>query len=439
MNVHFDRISLILIRLSENLFISCYRSDKGNMHPASPEEQGAAHIGEENRVIGYEVPVKIHNILRKAFPPLFGMDRGHQLDGHVCLGELDKKIENTVGGSLLYGEVLPEGVSKLCDFEHTHIMNALTVFDYGMGTGKLCVQIFFQFPHLVRVVGVEISPSRYDIAAAALRRLARCRRGLAIIADSRHSCVLIDTRGHRRRVLEFRCCDVFDSLHPQTLMAQGDPHYNEAADIIFMNTDFPAMCQENLGKLFHSVRNGCRIATYSDVKKEYQRLVRELKGKPPSATSEGSGSVLCRATFPLWQHTVNVSAEEDRFRTTWSTKLGHHFHTWTKGSLQAGHHTVARSPADTPGYRANATAATATAAAAAAAAAAGASAAAAGVTAGKKKAASGGHHNKEEMMWFWAADPTYNACGGHKGSAMLGTTKGGASVLPAGASVAFVA
>jgi hypothetical protein len=371
--------------------------------PASAFDDGAEPLlGEENRVIGRIVPRHIHHVLRRAFPPLYGADKGYQLDGHACVGERDKKIETSIGGSLLYGEVLPEGVAKLCDGDHTAILNASTVFDYGMGTGKLCVQVFFQYPHLLRVVGVEISPSRFDIAAAALRRIAHCRRGLALIADSPTVCTMIDTTGTRRRVLEFRCCDVFDSLNPQTAMSLGDLDYNRAADIIFMNTDFPAACSEKLGCLFHAVRIGCRIATYSNVSRQYAALQKELKTQAPSARSEGSESIVARHSFPLVQHKCNVSSDDDRFRTTWSPWLGHHFCTWTKGTLAAGLVPVHGTPAASGGVAAGAV---------------------------KGKAAS-------EAPRFWMPNPAYNVYGGHQGSAAMGLARGGASKLPAKAGVA---
>lgn len=70
----------------------------------------------------------------------------------------------------MYGEVLTEGVAKLFDSKHLDIANAKVLFDFGMGTGKACVQAFFQYPHLQRVVGVEISPSRYQISVKAVER-----------------------------------------------------------------------------------------------------------------------------------------------------------------------------------------------------------------------------------------------------------------------------
>lgn len=42
------------------------------------------------------------------------METGHKTKGHVCLTEEDRKIGQQMKGSLLYGELLPRGVNKVC-------------------------------------------------------------------------------------------------------------------------------------------------------------------------------------------------------------------------------------------------------------------------------------------------------------------------------------
>lgn len=41
-------------------------------------------------------------------------ETGHKTKGHVCLTEEDRKIGQQMKGSLLYGELLPRGVNKVC-------------------------------------------------------------------------------------------------------------------------------------------------------------------------------------------------------------------------------------------------------------------------------------------------------------------------------------
>lgn len=52
----------------------------------------------------------------------------------------DVEEAKATGSSLLYGEVLPEGVCKLLDSNHADAANARVLVDLGMGTGKLCLQ-----------------------------------------------------------------------------------------------------------------------------------------------------------------------------------------------------------------------------------------------------------------------------------------------------------
>ncbi len=61
------------------------------------------------------------------------------------------------GSSLLYGEVLPSGVTKLLDSIHLDASRAHVLYDLGCGIGKLAVQAWLQWPHLTKVVGVEVS------------------------------------------------------------------------------------------------------------------------------------------------------------------------------------------------------------------------------------------------------------------------------------------
>ena len=57
------------------------------------------------------------------------------------------------------GEILFNGVSRIMDSQHLNAgaPGTRSLFDLGSGCGRLCVQVFLQFPNLVRVVGVEVS------------------------------------------------------------------------------------------------------------------------------------------------------------------------------------------------------------------------------------------------------------------------------------------
>ena len=108
------------------------------------------------------------------------------------------------------------------------------LFDLGAGLGKLAIQVFLQFRNIVRVVGVELSPTRYALAERALLRLAQY--GPAVTMTGEHEAkskfkskyvILRHDRGHVVlgevgasdmasgviRTLELRSGDVFDVVH----------------------------------------------------------------------------------------------------------------------------------------------------------------------------------------------------------------------------------
>lgn len=70
------------------------------------------------------------------------------------------------------GEILFNGVSRIMDPQHLNAgaSGTRSLFDLGSGCGRLCVQVFLQFPNLVRVVGVEVSRILASSGSALQRR-----------------------------------------------------------------------------------------------------------------------------------------------------------------------------------------------------------------------------------------------------------------------------
>ena len=121
--------------------------------------------------------VAVHGLLTRAF----GCETeqtGYCTDGHNCVGDRDQLNAVQNGASLLYGEILFEGVSRMLNREHLDAPGARSLFDLGAGTGKVALQAFLQFGNLARVYGVELSLSRYRLGEAALLRLVRAHPGV---------------------------------------------------------------------------------------------------------------------------------------------------------------------------------------------------------------------------------------------------------------------
>jgi hypothetical protein len=130
----------------------------------------------------------------------------------VCLTDSDKDLAKVNKGSLLYGELLPRGANKVryfssgCCFsllkallhyddffvasiffffhlgctctslqalgsKHLNARTATTLFDMGMGTGKIPIQAFIQYRNLKYVYGVELSQGRYKYVQTYIRCL----------------------------------------------------------------------------------------------------------------------------------------------------------------------------------------------------------------------------------------------------------------------------
>lgn len=84
---------------------------------------------------------------------------------------------------MLYGELLPETVSLVLEQLGCRDEACGSILELGMGTGKVAFQAFFQCRGCETVVGVEISPPRFEVAAEAAERLAQaCPEQFAVEA-----------------------------------------------------------------------------------------------------------------------------------------------------------------------------------------------------------------------------------------------------------------
>jgi hypothetical protein len=115
-------------------------------------------------------PVNVLQVVNKCYN-LKTVEKGHSTVGHLSVNINDNIIAAEKSHNLLYGEILPEGVTKIFDSKHLDINNAKIVMDLGMGLGKVLVQAYLQYPHVDELIGVEISTGRYEKSVKALRTL----------------------------------------------------------------------------------------------------------------------------------------------------------------------------------------------------------------------------------------------------------------------------
>lgn len=106
------------------------------------------------------------------------IETGSRITGHRIINsnEIDPSVFDN-GVDKTYGEILPGGVASFM----TEVSKILTkknlIFaDLGMGCGKLCIQVFNEYPTIQRVIGVEFYTSRFNIAANTLIKYAELNK-----------------------------------------------------------------------------------------------------------------------------------------------------------------------------------------------------------------------------------------------------------------------
>lgn len=88
--------------------------------------------------------------------------------GGYVVPQRERKLIDDTGGSVTYGEVLPQGVQQLLE---VMCMDADSVFcDLGSGRGRAVLQVAMTAP-IKQAIGLELSDSRLDQAAMAEQSL----------------------------------------------------------------------------------------------------------------------------------------------------------------------------------------------------------------------------------------------------------------------------
>ena len=233
---------------------------------------------------------------------LFGgsvQETGHRTQGHLCVTAEDKATAKRVGARLLYGEMLPRGVNRACGPRRLHAAECETFYDLGMGLGKVCIQVFVQFPHLKLVYGVELSRARYEAAAENARLLARMwPEAFAVCRDTPEAITV------QRRLPND---GVFRSMQLRHGSLLSCTHASNA-DVVLLETEVPKESIPSLCGLLASLKPQCTVLSYMDLRRHW---------------ADEAGAC------PLRQKDYNVS-NADRFETSWSVKRGHHFFIWER-------------------------------------------------------------------------------------------------------------
>eukprot|EP00405_Crypthecodinium_cohnii_P021958 CAMPEP_0206472200 /NCGR_PEP_ID=MMETSP0324_2-20121206/32044_1 /ASSEMBLY_ACC=CAM_ASM_000836 /TAXON_ID=2866 /ORGANISM="Crypthecodinium cohnii, Strain Seligo" /LENGTH=354 /DNA_ID=CAMNT_0053946725 /DNA_START=294 /DNA_END=1355 /DNA_ORIENTATION=+ len=272
--------------------------------PAAPEGDGTADQA------GFPTPPRVLEELQLAFGENLVGETGYDLAATRCCSDEEKSQAKERGSSLLYGELLPDGVTKAMSGERlgkriqsSQANPGAIVLELGSGSGKVAMQTWLQYPNVAHCLGVELVPSRYEISAKAVRQLVSKRPEAYRLVDPTpvpSSCppgaageaICMQEIGGHQRKLEFRCADFF---------AVGLESAAKA-DVIFFAVHIPCKLFPQLASTLLTAKEGCRIFSYHSL-----------------------GPIWwCQKPSPFKQVPINIP-ESDTFSTSWSPQ-GYRFY-----------------------------------------------------------------------------------------------------------------
>jgi len=247
--------------------------------------------------------VRVREILQKSYSDLIGQ----------TVEEPDRQEATTTDSSLCFGEVLPDGVSKMLDNEHLRASSSRILYDLGMGLGKLVMQAFLEYPSLEKIVGVELAYSRFKKAECAIAQLAENTPGDNVVwslSKLENGTRLIENFKDPKRVKEDTKAIVRPKSRERTLeIRRGNlfhvPECKEA-DIIVCETKIRPVKFRELCLLLNTAKKGTRILTYENLDEVYQ----------------------CAKIDTPWKR-LPINTADDVFPASWCTQ-GTHFHLFEK-------------------------------------------------------------------------------------------------------------
>lgn len=236
--------------------------------------------------------------------------------GSPVSNDADRSYAASVRASLMFGEILFNGVTRILDADHMNAASARTLYDLGSGCGRLCVQAFLQFPNLERVVGVELTSVRSKVGFIALTRLAKsppkayAGRCSLTVTDRPHLqyslTVAPPPNSHEpSRTLELRQMNLFECTEAWQ------------ADTLICETNIDASMQYDFLHFLSHCKAGCRLLTYNNLEQMHEDVCSSLRIFSLSGRAERKaeerGSV--RPPFPWKRMAINTF--DDKFEASW--------------------------------------------------------------------------------------------------------------------------
>mmetsp|Transcript_32042 Transcript_32042/g.56261 ORF Transcript_32042/g.56261 Transcript_32042/m.56261 type:complete len:260 (+) Transcript_32042:84-863(+) len=201
---------------------------------------------------------------------------------------------NGVCTSLLYGEILPEGIMKAMDLLGAD--NARSLLDVGSGRGTLAFFTFLCYPQITQITGVEISDSRFSLCTKAMKRIP-----CAETSKSAVSIELAEETGKKRRL----------SFYKQDIMKMLDHVKRLSPDIVIFDVEIN-FGSKTLIAFLKVLKPGCCVLSYEDLNAWWTKSL---------SVDDSIGS------FPFTQFGIG-----NTYQTSWAPNAGYKFMTWRKKS-----------------------------------------------------------------------------------------------------------
>lgn len=220
-------------------------------------------------------------LLKIAYGAEFGKT-GHALEGHTIVNDVDVATAiDSDGSSLLYGELLPSGVETLYEALFAGRQEAAgPILELGMGTGKVALQIFLASRR--DVYGVELAPSRWALAKAAIQRVAEAApERFRFEATGSTSARLTDLS--EQRFCEVVCGSLLDT--PVQML-------NDASAVV-MEVCLPVEVQRAASAVLQNCKPGSRCVCYAPM----HNLVDACRLAPVKDVGDGCGGILLNVSW----------------------------------------------------------------------------------------------------------------------------------------------
>ncbi len=194
----------------------------------------------------------------------------------ACMKNIPDGVDTT------FGEVTQCGVTQFINQSIFKIKEAKQVCDFGMGNGKLILQLFEECPWITKVIGIEIHPDRFSNSIQNLinlsKHLSKTRTDIEYMSITKYATTKIiltikfENKFERQLIMEK--CSVTDCV---SIINQFD--------VMFFNIIYNSHLNKLLSKLLSRTKSKSTIISYQNIDKLIEPKNYEISRKHKINTS----------------------------------------------------------------------------------------------------------------------------------------------------------